>query len=207
MATPNQGTEIVKFNVGGTKYEVSRSLIEGHPHTMLARLVSDTWHENPGQEIFIERDGLRFRCILDYMRDRKAHVPMNTTKASVLQDLEYFGFEGIPDDAIDVSCANLAAATHVVMVEENHEAHVNELAEIHFYEVLAHEGYKRLATKGNLDFFISGADSPRFKSEPKVRIPDREAFNKYLTKYGLTCTSILHYDGSDEIAICLAKLE
>jgi len=33
----------VHFNVGGNIYKVSRSLLEQHPDTMLARLASDTW--------------------------------------------------------------------------------------------------------------------------------------------------------------------
>jgi hypothetical protein len=34
-------TEIVTFNVGGTRYEVSRSLLDLHPNTMLAKSASE----------------------------------------------------------------------------------------------------------------------------------------------------------------------
>ena len=39
----NQQKPTVCFNVGGKIYEVSRSLLEQYPDTMLARMASDTW--------------------------------------------------------------------------------------------------------------------------------------------------------------------
>ena len=50
-------TKVVKFNVGGTRYEVAKSLLEGHPDTMLTRMASEEWHDDSDTEIFIERDG------------------------------------------------------------------------------------------------------------------------------------------------------
>lgn len=38
---------------------------------MLARLVSETRQKDPEEEIFVERDGLRFRCVLNYMRNQQ----------------------------------------------------------------------------------------------------------------------------------------
>ena len=72
--TTDQAANTVYFDVGGTKYKVSRSLLESFPDTMLARMASEYW-TNPrhsGTEanpLFIERDGERFRLVLDYMRD------------------------------------------------------------------------------------------------------------------------------------------
>mmetsp|Transcript_6752 Transcript_6752/g.13163 ORF Transcript_6752/g.13163 Transcript_6752/m.13163 type:complete len:84 (+) Transcript_6752:685-936(+) len=59
--------KIVKFNVGGTRYEVARSLLASHPDTMLARMTSDQWQKDHDSEIFIERDGLHFRYCLSYL--------------------------------------------------------------------------------------------------------------------------------------------
>ena len=83
--------KIVKFNVGGTRYEVARSLIRMHPDTMLARIVSNEWQVDPSKEVFIERDGSRFKYVLDYLRDGKAFVPISTCKEALLNDLQYFG--------------------------------------------------------------------------------------------------------------------
>ena len=42
-ALGTRGTSTVSFNVGGRIYEVSRSLLEQYPDTMLARMASDMW--------------------------------------------------------------------------------------------------------------------------------------------------------------------
>ena len=71
----NSNTATVRFNVGGTIYEVSRSLLEQHPNTMLARMVSKTWlseeedNERKDEPLFIDRDRERFCYVLDFMRD------------------------------------------------------------------------------------------------------------------------------------------
>jgi hypothetical protein len=90
----------VKFNVGGVYYEASRALIECNPDTMLARLISDTWQNDPDATIFIDRDGEQFRHVLSYMRDKKVHLPVNVSKAAFLQDLDYFGFVDVEADAV-----------------------------------------------------------------------------------------------------------
>mmetsp|Transcript_22506 Transcript_22506/g.33751 ORF Transcript_22506/g.33751 Transcript_22506/m.33751 type:complete len:281 (-) Transcript_22506:537-1379(-) len=94
-------TETCKFNVGGRKYEVSRSLLEQHPNTMLARISSAQWQSNPTDEIFIDRDGDRFRYILDYLRDAAVSLPANVPKKALLKDLAYYGIENIDEECID----------------------------------------------------------------------------------------------------------
>lgn len=93
-----EDTKIVKFNVGGTQYEVARSLVEMHPDTMLARIVSKEWQNNPSAEIFIERNGSRFEFVLDYLRDGKAVVPISMSREALLDDLKYFGMAWNPND-------------------------------------------------------------------------------------------------------------
>jgi len=79
-------TDIAKFNIGGHRYEVSRSLLKSHPDTMLAKSASDQWQEDPESEIFIERDGQRFRFVLDYLRDGKVGLPIIETTDAFLAD-------------------------------------------------------------------------------------------------------------------------
>jgi hypothetical protein len=116
LPSSNQANTTIRFNVGGKICEVSKSLLEQYPDTMLARLASDTWH--PGSEsrrneegsfgggnaaLFIERDGERFRYCLDYMRDGGDVVlPHTIPKDALLQDLVYYGFEGIDQSKISV---------------------------------------------------------------------------------------------------------
>jgi hypothetical protein len=85
--TKNDTSKVVRLNVGGTHYEVSRSLMEMYPDTMLARMISDEWSNEDDQEVFIDRNGPRFQYVLDYMRDQKAALAMNVTKESNKGDL------------------------------------------------------------------------------------------------------------------------
>ena len=83
-------TEVVKFDIGGQLYKVSRSLLDKHPDSMLAKSASDQWQEDPEAEIFIERDGLCFRYILDYTRDDKIDLPITKSKKTIVAELEYY---------------------------------------------------------------------------------------------------------------------
>jgi hypothetical protein len=92
---------IVKFNIGGTRYEVSQSLLQSYPNTMLAKCAKEQWHKDPNEEIFIERDGEVFRHVLSYLRDGKVSLPPTVTKDSLISDLQYYGVENIQEDKMD----------------------------------------------------------------------------------------------------------
>ena len=57
-----------KFDVGGKLYKVSRALIDEHSRTVLGKLVSDTWNEDPEETVFIDRDGDIFAHVLNFLR-------------------------------------------------------------------------------------------------------------------------------------------
>eukprot|EP00957_Ditylum_brightwellii_P117405 8954625-Ditylum_brightwellii.AAC.1 len=97
----NCGTNICRFNIGGHKYDVSKSLLEQHPNTMLARISSEQWQKDPEAEIFIDRDGDRFRYCLDYLRDGSVVLPATVSKKALLQDLVYYGVEDVDEGNID----------------------------------------------------------------------------------------------------------
>ena len=84
------GSKVVKFNVGGTRYDVSQSLLDLYPTCMLTRMLSTDWggtghndgdatdndKDNRNDEaIFIDRNGERFQYVLDYMRDERIELP------------------------------------------------------------------------------------------------------------------------------------
>ena len=60
--------DTIKFNVGGRHFEVSRDLIDTHSETMLGKLVSGAWQEDPEEVVFIDRDGDIFAHVLNYLR-------------------------------------------------------------------------------------------------------------------------------------------
>jgi hypothetical protein len=104
--------KIVTFNVGGTRYEVSRSLLNQFPNSMLCKSASEQWQEDPDSEIFIERDGARFKYVLDYMRDGKVDVPITQTQASILAELKYFGIDVVDNESGNVSKAITRQGIH-----------------------------------------------------------------------------------------------
>jgi hypothetical protein len=86
-------TELVKFNIGGKLYQISKSLLEMHSNTMLAKSASENWQKDPEAEIFIERNGIRFQFVLDYLRDGQVTLPVTESKEMLISELEYFGVE------------------------------------------------------------------------------------------------------------------
>lgn len=72
---PTDSPRTVKFNVGGKVFETTLSLIDQHEDTMLARLVSDTWQEDPSKSVFIDRDGDIFAQVLNYLRYGSITLP------------------------------------------------------------------------------------------------------------------------------------
>ena len=94
--------ETVELNVGGVRHEVARSTLLHHPDFMLAVLVSERWDKSSGngsdkrEPIFIDRDGERFRFVLDFYRNCRAVVP---TSAFAAVEAE-FDFFGLPKTAI-----------------------------------------------------------------------------------------------------------
>lgn len=83
----------VKLNVGGKHYEVSYSLINEHPESMLGRLVSDTWQKVDAEStIFIDRDGDIFGHILNYIRYGSIELPSNLPTSMFRRELDYYQF-------------------------------------------------------------------------------------------------------------------
>ena len=95
-------TQVVKFNIGGRKYEVARSLLESYPDSMLYKSASKVWLENPDEEVYIERDGNRFAYCLDYLRDKKCYLPFTVSKDAVMKDLKYYGIENVDERNIHI---------------------------------------------------------------------------------------------------------
>ena len=118
----------VQFDVGGQMYRVSKSLIEQHEETMLARLVSDTWLANPDATIFIDRDGERFKYVLDYLRYGKVSLPLTVPREMFLLDMEYYGFSSVNND----TARSTLAPTQI----DNHDA--SKQAALHLRRCFQH---------------------------------------------------------------------
>ena len=165
--------QTVKFNVGGKLFETSRSLVDQHDDTMLARLVSDTWQEDPTKPIFIDRNGDIFAQVLDYLRYGSVVLPDKIVKDMFLRDLDYYGIiakEGT------VKTTSEAWAVHV------NTRHVKrKKLEVNMRKLNAEKA--QLEKENDIDFlanycagryiYSGGSVSVRISSEDKEPFSDR----------------------------------
>ena len=91
-------TKVVKFNIGGQSYKVSRSLLQMHPDSMLAKSASKQWQEDPNTEIFIDRNGFRFQYVLDYLRHGSVTLPITESREQLCMELEYYNIDANQED-------------------------------------------------------------------------------------------------------------
>jgi hypothetical protein len=95
-------TAVINFNIGGKRYEVSRSLFESQSDTMLAKIASEQWQEDdPESEIFIDRDGTIFRYVLNYLRDGEVKLPISERKDALIKELEFYNVDHDADKIDD----------------------------------------------------------------------------------------------------------
>ncbi len=106
----------VQFNVGGSIYKISRSLLDSHSNSMLSRCASQQWQKDPESEIFIERDGSIFRFVLSYMRDGRVFLPITESKEALLAELVYYGIDVF--DESQISDADMRKATCIKSLRE-----------------------------------------------------------------------------------------
>mmetsp|Transcript_8685 Transcript_8685/g.11646 ORF Transcript_8685/g.11646 Transcript_8685/m.11646 type:complete len:264 (+) Transcript_8685:36-827(+) len=130
----NYGTKLttkttVQFNVGGKKYEVSRSMLGQHSDTMLARMASGTWQRDTESCLFVERDGGRFQYVLDYMRDGEVTLPAagSVTKESLLKELVYFGFSNVDPSSIRMEFSCWEAPTYMSRITQEYQNEFEKL--------------------------------------------------------------------------------
>ena len=187
----DKNNNIVHLNVGGTKYQVSKGLMEQYPTTMLARMVSETWMTNPQQEIFIDRDGETFRYVLNYMRNLKVNLPNSQTLSSeaLMEELKYFGFENIPEGAIRFGCSPNEAMGRVVKhrqaMKKLHDKRIkkfrDKFRQQEGHETVAYACFETHCRDGAMQVKISS----QYISDIKI-----ELLNEVLVTYGLRCTQL-----------------
>lgn len=102
--------QIVRLNIGGTKYLTSMATLSARGSNFFVALVENdksgrcAWHlcafsratriVSPKDEkgfYFVDRNGRIFELILDYLRNGKLVVPPSTPLASVLLEMDYYG--------------------------------------------------------------------------------------------------------------------
>ena len=116
--------------MGGVHYDVSHFLLSTYPNSMLARCASKQWHQDPDSDIFIDRDGDRFRLVLDYMRDHRVYLHVGSSKDALLMDLQYYGIENVQeDDIVDKPATTFLYGKCTILVQELLDSWENKMDE------------------------------------------------------------------------------
>ena len=94
-----EGNRIVSLNVGGTVYSTSVATLLSHRdcffEAMFARFNTSHSEDEHGQ-VFIDRDGSRFRHILNYLRTGSCHLePSLSNYSEILEEAEFFALDGL----------------------------------------------------------------------------------------------------------------
>ena len=78
----------IKLNVGGYRFETSRSTFTQYPESMLETLVSGRFNIELDDQgyIFIDRDGKMFKYILNALRNKKLVLPQDFTEYDLLSE-------------------------------------------------------------------------------------------------------------------------
>lgn len=89
---------IVELNVGGQLYTTSLTTLLRDPESFLARMFSGRQRisRDTRGRFFIDRDGLLFRYVLDYLRNNNLILPEKFTETErLLYEAEYFQISGL----------------------------------------------------------------------------------------------------------------
>ncbi|CAK9050546.1 unnamed protein product [Durusdinium trenchii] len=87
--------DVIRLNVGGELYWTTRTTIQKHPSSELAKMLSgETPASWSGDCLCVDRDGRLFRHVLNYLRDGR--LPLGLSHADrtlLLQEVKYFGLD------------------------------------------------------------------------------------------------------------------
>lgn len=96
--TSTSTNEIVELNVGGCVYATSRTTLMSCPESMLTSMISGHIPSatDSNKRVFIDRDGSLFRYILNFLRDKRLHLPDNFAEhAQLRQEADFYRIEPI----------------------------------------------------------------------------------------------------------------
>jgi hypothetical protein len=94
ITSSNNEGKIVRLNVGGTRYDVSRDTMERCEGSMLASLISKDWKErNSPEPILIDCSGRLFEYVLEYLRTNEVYLPTLVDRTALEKEFSFYGIE------------------------------------------------------------------------------------------------------------------
>jgi BTB/POZ domain len=210
-AMDSSSSTSIRFNVGGRKYEVSKSLLDRFPASMLATISSDQWRQE--HEIFVDRNGERFQYVLDYMRDSRVELPLSIPRGQFVLDMEYFALD-YDDSNITLSVASPKDLFHSLGRFRDYFEEKSAEIEARYRSVAS----EKLANDIAKEYFSqylehpkqSPNNSPGFFSPTRitVKFPPGHAepfkidyIKEHLSPVGLKCVGTMFYPRNDELSV------
>ena len=91
---PNEKSESIVFDVGGTRFETYSGTLKKLPNTKLFHLNRDSPNYRPKtNDYYFDRDPKIFRGVLDYYRNGTLHFPNDICATVVRRELDYWGID------------------------------------------------------------------------------------------------------------------
>jgi hypothetical protein len=86
--------EIVKLNVGGTKFLTTRTTLcskgENFFTTLINGRIPSTKYEG---YYFIDRDGNTFKYVLEFLRTGHFEIPNDISEQAILREIQFYGID------------------------------------------------------------------------------------------------------------------
>jgi len=172
---------------------VSRSLLKQHPNTMLARISSKQWQEDPESEIFIDRNGDRFQYCLDYLRDGSVVLPVTVPKKAVLQDLAYYSIEDVDESSITTDSDSILDRFQKSMEKHAHDRDCLDCAMMLIRHCGANRnnpGFSIFSSLPNSRHTVACRDF-ELAMKAHYNLLNRDSIDSYLRRAGLKLNSMV----------------
>jgi len=99
VSTPQPQDTIIKLNIGGYKYETTKSTLTSHGPSFFTLLLSGNIPSTQDDKgyYFIDRDGKYFEPILEFLRTGELVIPQHFTRKAVQREADFYAISLPPE--------------------------------------------------------------------------------------------------------------
>ena len=162
---------VVELNVGGVHYSTTLSTLTRHSDSLLGQMFSGNNQlvRDAKGKFFIDRDGVLFRYLLDYLRSGKISLPDNFGECERLrQEADYFQM-GAMKAALPAAVVNSSAAV-VPAIEDGEVVVLPPPAAVN-----RASGYITIGYRGTFAFGRDGLADVKFRKLSRILVCGRVA--------------------------------
>lgn len=167
--------DIVELNVGGVFYTTALSTLTTDTNCLLGKMFSGESStklvKDSKGKYFIDRDGVLFRYVLDYLRNQKIVLPENFhEKDRLRQEAEYFS---LPDMVKSISAAGISGRLSSLPQSKSHTIQSNSINNSSQNAEGKTCGYITIGYRGTFAFGRDGLADVKFRKLSRIIICGR----------------------------------